>query len=192
MTAVGTVTATRTDNATNKAKNEEVAAMESTVAKAAHAFLIDYKGLTVPAVTDLRRQIKSANSDYVVVKNTLALRAIEGKPLGSLKEHFTGMTGVAWSTKDVVALAKVLHTFGKTNPNLKVKAALLDGKPVAAKELETLANLPSRIELVGRLLGLMQSPVRRLVTVLSAPHRNVAATLAAISLQKSKSTEHAA
>lgn len=181
-----------TPNATRASKNEEVLAMENSVAKAAHAFLIDYKGLTVPAVTDLRRQIKNANSDYVVVKNTLALRAIEGKPLGSLKEHFTGMTGVAYSTKDVVALAKVLHTFGKTNPHLKVKAALLDGKPVAAKELETLANLPSRAELVGRLLGLMQSPIRRLVTVLSAPHRNVAATLAAISLQKSRSTEHAA
>lgn len=186
MNATGTVNATRT------LKNEEVEAMETTVAKAAHAFLIDYKGLSVPAVTDLRRQIKAANSDYVVVKNTLALRAIEGKPLGSLKEHFTGMTGIAYSTKDVVALAKVLHTFGKTNPHLKVKAALLDGKPVAAKELETLANLPSRLELVGRLLGLMQSPIRRLVTVLSAPHRNIAATLAAISLQKSKSTEHAA
>jgi large subunit ribosomal protein L10 len=105
------------------------------------------------------------------------------------------MTGVAYSQTDVVALAKVLHTFGKTNPNLKVKAALLDGKPVAAKELETLANLPSRLELVGRLLGLMQSPMRRLVTVLSAPHRNVAATLAAISNQKataSKTKESAA
>jgi len=171
--------------ATRTAKNEEIRQLEGTVAKAAHAFLIDYKGLTVPAVTDLRRQIKRANSGYVVVKNTLALRALEGKPLGSLKEHFTGMTGVAYSQTDVVALAKVLHTFGKTNPSLKVKAALLDGKPVAAKELETLANLPSRLELVGRLLGLMQSPMRRLVTVLSAPHRHAAATLAAISKQKS-------
>jgi large subunit ribosomal protein L10 len=99
------------------------------------------------------------------------------------------MTGVAYSTTDVVALAKVLHTFGKTNPNVKVKAALLDGKPVAAKELETLANLPSRTELVGKLLGLMQSPIRRLVTVLAAPHRNVAATLAAVAQQKAKSEE---
>ena len=170
--------------ATRLAKNEEVRELEGTVAKAVHAFLIDYKGLTVPAVTDLRRQIKGAKSGYIVVKNTLALRAIAGKPLFSLKEHFTGMTGVAYSQTDVVALAKVLHTFGKTNPNLKVKAALLDGKPVAAKELETLANLPSRMELVGKLLGLMQSPIRRLVTALSAPHRNVAATLAAISKQK--------
>jgi large subunit ribosomal protein L10 len=174
--------------ATRATKNEEIKRIESTVAKAAHAFLIDYKGLTVPAVTELRRQIKNAKSDYVVVKNTLALRALKGKPLGALEQHFTGMTGVAYSQTDVVALAKVLHTFGKTNPNLKVKAALLDGKPVAAKELETLANLPSRIELVGKLLGLMQSPMRRLVTVLSAPHRNVVATLAAISKQKAKET----
>ena len=186
MSAAGTVNATRTS------KNEEVLAMENTVAKAAHAFLIDYKGLTVPAVTDLRRQIKAASSDYVVVKNTLALRAFKDVPMGALSEHFSGMTAVAYSKTDIVQLAKVLHQFGKTNPKIKVKAALLDGKPVAAKELETLANLPSRIELVGRLLGLMQSPIRRLVTVLSAPHRNVAATLAAISLQKSKSTDNAA
>jgi large subunit ribosomal protein L10 len=174
--------------ATRAAKTEEVQQLQGTVGKAAHAFLIDYKGLTVPAVTDLRRQIKAASSDYVVVKNTLAVRALEGKPLGSLKEHFTGMTGVAFSQTDAVALAKVLHTFGKTNPNLKVKAALLDGKPVAAKELETLANLPSRLELVGRLVGLLQSPVRRLVTVLSAPHRNVAMTLAAIAKQKANAS----
>ncbi len=173
---------------TRASKAEEVELLASTVGKAAHAFLIDYKGLSVPAVTDLRRQIRAAKSDYIVVKNTLALRALEGKPLASLKEHFTGMTGVAYSTTDVVALAKVLHTFGKTNPAVKVKAALLDGKPVAAKELETLANLPSRAELVAKLLGLMQSPVRRLVTVLSAPHRNVAATLAAVA----KSKENAA
>jgi len=178
--------------ATRPAKIVEVQQLEGTVAKAVHAFLIDYKGLTVPAVTDLRRQIRGANSGYVVVKNTLALRAIEGNPLGSLKEHFTGMTGIAYSQTDVVALAKVLHAFGKTNPNLKVKAALLDGKPVPAKELQTLATLPSRLELVGKLLGLMQSPVRRLVTVLSAPHRHIAATLAAISNQKAKAEVHAA
>ena len=84
------------------------------------------------------------------------------------------------------------RSFEAANPNVKVKAALLDGKPVAAKELETLANLPSRTELVGKLLGLMQSPIRRLVTVLAAPHRNVAATLAAVAQQKAKSEETAA
>ena len=165
-------------------KTAMIQELSDTVAKAPYAFLIDYTGITVPAVTDLRRQIRGTKSEYLVVKNTLALRAIKGKPLEALAEHFTGMTAVAYSQTDIVALAKVIHTFGKTNPHVKVKAALLDGKAVPASSLETLATMPSRNELVAKLLGLMQSPVRRLVTVLSAPHRNVAATIAAVARQK--------
>jgi large subunit ribosomal protein L10 len=165
-------------------KSAMIQELSDSVAKAPHAFLIDYTGITVPAVTDLRRQIRGTKAEYLVVKNTLALRAIKGKPLEALAEHFTGMTAVAYSQTDIVALAKVIHTFGKTNPHVKVKAALLDGKAVPASSLETLATMPSRNELVAKLLGLMQSPVRRLVTVLSAPHRNVAATIAAVARQK--------
>ncbi len=167
-------------NATRAAKAETIKRLEETVGKAPHAFLIDYKGLTVPAVTDLRRQIRKTGSKYVVVKNTLVRRALKGKPLGELAEHFTGMTAVAFSQTDVVALARVLHTFGKSNPAVKVRAALLEGKAVPAASLETLATMPSRQELVARLVGLLQSPVRRLVTALSAPQRNLAATLAAV------------
>jgi ribosomal protein L10 len=165
-------------------KTTMIEELSATMAKAPHAFLIDYTGITVPAVTDLRRQVRGAKSEYLVVKNTLALRAIKGKPLEALASHFTGMTAIAYSETDVVALAKVLHTFGKTNPHVKVKAALLDGKAVPASSLETLATLPSRPELIAKLLGVMQSPVRRLVTVLSAPHRNVAATIAAVAQKK--------
>jgi large subunit ribosomal protein L10 len=165
-------------------KSAMIQELSDSVAKAPHAFLIDYTGITVPAVTDLRRQIRGSKAEYLVVKNTLALRAIKGKPLEALAEHFTGMTAVAYSQSDVVALAKVIHTFGKTNPHVKVKAALLDGKAVPASSLEALATMPSRTELIAKLLGLMQSPVRRLVTVLSAPHRNVAATIAAVARQK--------
>lgn len=165
-------------------KTQAIAEMAATIGKAPHAFLIEYTGLSVPDVTELRRQIRGTGSRYVVVKNTLALRAIKGGPLGSLSEHFSGMTGVAWSDTDIVALAKVLHTFGKTNPKLKVKAAVVDGKPAPAGALETLATLPSRPELVGRLLGLMQSPLRRLVTVLSAPQRGLAGTIAAVAKKK--------
>ena len=175
-------------------RTEKTAAIDElagTVAKAPHAFLIDYTGITVPAVTDLRRQIRGTKSEYLVVKNTLALRAIKGKPLEALASHFTGMTAIAYSETDVVALAKVLHTFGKTNPHVKVKAALLDGKAVPASSLETLATLPSRTELVAKLLGLMQSPVRRLVTVLASPHRSVAATLAAVAKQKEQKEQTA-
>ncbi|MGE5345520.1 MAG: 50S ribosomal protein L10 [Acidithiobacillales bacterium] len=174
---------------------EKAAAVEDlaeTMAGAPHAFLIDYTGITVPAVTDLRRQIRGARSEYLVVKNTLALRAVKGRPLEALSSHFSGMTAVAYSRSDVVALAKVLHTFGKTNPHVRVKAALLDGKVVPASSLEALATLPTRPELIARLLGLMQSPVRRLVTVLSAPHRNLAATVAAIAKTKSQPNEQTA
>jgi large subunit ribosomal protein L10 len=176
-------------------KTAAVAQMAETVAKAPHAFLIDYKGIKVPEVTELRRQIRGAGSEYVVLKNTLALRALKNAPLGSLSDHFQGMTAVAYvraGKTDVVALAKVLHTFGKTNPSVKVKAALLDGKPVPAESLEALANMPSRQELVAKLLGLMQSPVRRLVTVLAGPQRNLAMTLAALAQQKAKSNEETA
>lgn len=166
--------------------------LAETMAKAPHAFLIDYTGITVPAVTLLRRQVRGTNSEYLVVKNTLALRAIKGRPLEALSSHFTGMTAIAYSSADIVALAKVLHAFGKTNPHLKVKAALLDGKAVPASSLETLATMPTRPELVARLLGLMQSPIRRLVTVLSAPHRNVAATLAAVARTRPEQKEQTA
>jgi large subunit ribosomal protein L10 len=165
-------------------KTEAIAGMTEELGKVPNAFLIDYKGLSVPAVTELRRQVRATGSQYLVVKNTLVLRAVKDAPLGTLSSHFSGMTAVAYSRTDIVALAKVLHTFGKTNPNAKVKAALVDGKAVPASSLEALASLPSRPEMIGRLLGLMQSPVRRLVTVLSAPHRNIAATVAAVAKKK--------
>jgi len=173
-------------------KTAAVAELAEKMARASHVFLIDYTGITVPAVTDLRRQIRGAKSEYLVVKNTLALRAIKGRPLETLSSHFTGMTAVAYSSADVVALAKVLHTFGKTNPHVRVKAALLDGQAVPASSLETLATMPTRSELIARLLGLMQSPLGRLVTVLKSPHRSVAATLAAIAKTKSHTNEQTA
>ena len=160
--------------------------MASTIGKAPHAFLVDYQGINVIDVTELRRQIRAAKSEYVVVKNTLALRAFKDAPIGQLSQHFTGMTAVAYSATDVVSLAKVLHTFGKTNPHVKVKAAIVEGKPVPANSLESLASMPSRQELLARLAMLLQSPVRRLVTVLSGPQRGLAMTLAAIA--KSKET----
>jgi large subunit ribosomal protein L10 len=169
---------------TRARKTELIDEMSGEMAKAPHAFVIDYKGIKVVDVTELRRQVRASGSEYVVVKNTLALRAVKDAPLGSLSDHFSGMTAVAYSSKDVVALAKVLHTFGKTNPNVKVKAALVEGKPVPATSLEALANMPSRPELVAKLLGLMQSPMRRLVTVMSGPQRNLVGVLSAIAKKK--------
>ena len=166
-------------------KSDAIAKMTEALGKAPHAFLIDFQGLNVPDVTELRRQVRATGSEYVVVKNTLALRAIKDAPIGALSEHFTGMTAVAYSKTDIVGLAKVLHQFGKTNPKVKVKAALVEGRPVPATALESLASMPTRPELVARLLGLMQSPMRRLVTVLSSPQRKLAMTISAVAEQKS-------
>lgn len=165
-------------------KTDAITKMTETVGQAPHAFLIDFQGINVIDVTELRRQVRATGSQYVVVKNTLALRAFKDAPIGALSEHFTGMTAVAWSKTDIVQLAKVLHQFGKTNPKVKVKAALVEGRPVPASALESLASMPSRTELVARLLGLMQSPMRRLVTVLSAPQRKLAMTVAAVAEKK--------
>jgi large subunit ribosomal protein L10 len=165
-------------------KTDAIAKMTETVGRAPHAFLIDFQGINVPDVTELRRQVRASGSEYVVLKNTLALRAFKDAPIGALSEHFTGMTAVAYSNTDIVQLAKVLHQFGKTNPKVKVKAALVEGRPVPATALESLASMPSRPELVARLLGLMQSPIRRLVTVLSAPQRKLAMTISAVAEQK--------
>ena len=165
-------------------KTDAITRMTESVGRAPHAFLIDFQGINVPDVTELRRQIRATGSEYVVVKNTLALRAFKDVPMGALAEHFSGMTAVAYSKTDIVQLAKVLHQFGKTNPKVKVKAALVEGRPVPATALESLASMPTRPELVARLLGLMQSPMRRLVTVLSAPQRKLAMTISAVAEQK--------
>ena len=166
-------------------KTDAIARMTDAVGRAPHAFLIDFQGINVPDVTELRRQIRATGSEYVVVKNTLALRAFKDVPMGALSEHFSGMTAVAYSTTDIVQLAKVLHQFGKTNPKVKVKAALVEGMPVPASALETLASMPTRQELLGSLVGLLQSPMRRLVVALSTPQRKLAMTISAVAEQKS-------
>ena len=99
-------------------KTDAIARMTEAMGRAPHAFLIDYQGINVPDVTELRRQIRATGSEYVVVKNTLALRAFKDVPMGALSEHFSGMTAVAYSKTDIVQLAKVLHTFGKAHPKV--------------------------------------------------------------------------
>jgi large subunit ribosomal protein L10 len=171
-------------------RTEKAAAVDELgkdLAQSSNAVLLGFTGLKVPEVTELRRQVRATRSRYLVVKNTLALRATRGTPLEALAEHFVGPTAVAFNATDPVALAKVLTSFAKANPNLVFKAAVIEGRAVAAAEVRTIAELPSREELVSRLLFLMQSPLRRLAVVLSGPARNLASVVAQIADQKSKS-----
>ena len=168
-------------------KTAAVEGMEQSLAKAGTAFLFGFAGLKVTEVTELRRQVRGTQSKYVVVKNTLARRAVKGTPLEPMIEHFRGPTAVAYNSSNAVALAKVLTTFAKANPNLVFKGALVEGRAIAAKEIAAIADLPTREELVAKLLFVVQSPMRRLVTVLNGPMRGLAGTLHQIAEQKSKS-----
>jgi len=154
------------------------------IGKATNAFLIDFKGITVPQVTELRKQVRESGSDYIVVKNTLALIAVKDSPLTELKQHFSGMTAVAYNTTDAVALAKALTKFAKDVPAVQFKGALLNGQVVPATEIQNIASLPTKEELVSKLLFLLQSPMRGLVTVLQANIRNLAVVLDQIAKQK--------
>jgi large subunit ribosomal protein L10 len=154
------------------------------IGKATNAFVIAFKGITVPQVTELRRQVRDTNSTYVVVKNTLALIAVKDSPLTALKDQFNGPTAVAFNRTDAVALAKALTKFAKDVPAISFKGAMLNGQIVPADQIQAIANLPSREALIAKLLYVMQSPIRGLVTVLQANIRNIAVVLDQIAKQR--------
>ena len=138
------------------------------LASAPHAFVLGFRGIKVGQVTELRRRIREKGGHYVVVKNTVARRVFEGKPLDQLKGHLLGPTAIAYSLVDPVALAKVLTEFAKESPVIEFKAGLVEGRPIAANQVSDIASLPSREELIAKILFLVKSPISRFVRLLSA------------------------
>ena len=169
---------------TRAEKQEMIEHYEGALAQTPHAFLMSFDGLTVAQATDLRARIRQEGGSYEVVKNRLALRAFEGRQIGELKEHFRGPTAVAYIGDDPVALAKALTEFRKDVPAIQFKGALLDGQAVRAEEVEAIASLPSREELIAKLLFLLQSPITRLARGLAAIPRQLVVVLDQIAKAK--------
>jgi large subunit ribosomal protein L10 len=145
-----------------------------------HAIVVDFKGLSVNAATEFRRKVRASGSSYRVVKNSLALRAAKGTPLEKLGSHFDGTTGIAYTGRDPVALAKTLVDFIKDNPQLTLKGGLVAGKEMLdAEGVKALSSMPSLPELRAKLLGLLQAPAGKLVRLLATPATQMAQVLKA-------------
>ena len=148
-------------------KQPIVQAIAEDIAGAQSAVLVDYRGLTVAEDTELRKQLREAGVIYKVCKNTMMKRAFEGTELAALEEHLEGPSAIAISKDDATAPARILAKFAKTAPALEIKAGVVEGTFYDANGMKAIANVPSREELLSKLLGSLQSPITNLARVLN-------------------------
>jgi large subunit ribosomal protein L10 len=158
-------------------KTEQVEKLSKDLQKVSSLIVTTYSKLTVAQDFELRKTLRNSGAKYAVVKNTLVERAAKGtKVEGALKE-LSGVTSIAYTEGDPVALAKALSKYAKDNPEFTFKSGIVEGRVVSLKEIESLATMPSKEELYSKLLFLLSSPAQRLVTVVNAAGRDLAVVL---------------
>src|SRR5262245_52177225 len=170
---------------TKEQKQQDIALLKEEFGDAGNALVVSFQGLTVEKDWELRRALEKAELNYRVVKNTLGKLAVEGTPLEPLREHFIGMTAIAYSQTDPVGLAKVLSKFAKENAQLKFKAGIVEGRVINIKDIDALAALPSKEELISKLMFVLNSPAQRIATAVNGVARNLAVVIKQIADQKS-------
>jgi large subunit ribosomal protein L10 len=168
---------------TRTQKETEVAELQERFRRASSVIVAEYRGLSVAAVDTLRAKLRAAGGadfEYRVAKNTLVRRAAEAGPeAAALGPHLNGPTALAFSFGDPARLAKVLVDYAKDNEPFKVRGGFMDGQPLGAAEIATLATLPSLDELRAKLVGLLQAPATKVAGVLAAPAGQLARLMAA-------------
>lgn len=177
---------------TRERKQQDLEALADQFREATAGMLISFQKLTVGKEQELRNQLREAGISYTVVKNTLARKAAEGTPFSQAAEHFKGVTAIALSKDDPVNLSKTISKFTKDNADVfSFKVGIVEGRVVALNEVEAIANLPSKEQLISQVMFLINCQAQRLVTVLSAVPRNLAVVVKQIGEQKGGGAEAA-
>jgi large subunit ribosomal protein L10 len=158
-------------------KQQDLDNLKTELAKVSTVILTTFQGITVEADTKLRRAVQAAGGKYQVVKNTLAERAGAGTPAENLLKNLTGTNSIAYTQTDAVALAKALTKVAKDVPAFKFKSGLVEGRVISIAEIQQLANLPSKEELLSKIMFLLNAPAQRIAMALNGLPRNLAVTV---------------
>ncbi len=159
---------------TRAKKTEQVDKLSTELKKVSTAIVATYNKLTVAQDYELRKALRVSGAKYRVVKNTLATRAAKGTSVEQVLKDLSGVTSIAYTQGDPVALAKALAKYAKDNPEFTFKAGVVQGRVISIKEIESLATMPSKEEIYSKLLFLLNAPAQRLVTTMNAVGRNLA------------------
>jgi len=165
---------------TKAQKQETVTALATRLKRTTTLYVTDFTGLDVAKMTQLRRRLRQAGTDFVVVKNTLARRALGDAQVPGLEDHLAGPTGLVLAGADPVAAAKVLADFAREFEKPAIKVGLVDGKAVTPAQVKRLASLPPRLELLGQLGGTLQAPMASLAGALNGVLMNMVGALEAL------------
>jgi len=169
---------------TKQFKNNKIEQFKEIISKAKVAVIADFRGFTVADITELRRSLQKENSDFTVMKNTLAIRAIKDTPFAGLEQYLEGPSGIAFGFGDEVSSAKVITQFIKKAKKGEIRGGSLENNPLTSKEVLRLAELPSKEELYAKMLGSINSPATGLVNTVNGVARALVIAMDQVRQQK--------
>ncbi|MBI3950518.1 MAG: 50S ribosomal protein L10 [Acidobacteria bacterium] len=177
---------------TREQKQQQIDLLGNEFRQSPNVFLLSFEGLSVSKDWELRGKLRAATGAkirYHVVKNRLAQKAAEGTPIAQLNDQFQGMTALALCPDDPATLAKLLTEFAKENPAFRFKGAVIEGRVIALDQIEAIANLPSKSQLMAQIMGMINIQAQQLVNAVNGVVRNLVVVMGQVRDQKAKATE---